>query len=369
VNTANTPSAGKNTSVLIMAGGTGGHVFPALAVARQLQGEGARVVWLGTPGSFESRLIPDTGIPFHEVPVRGLRGKGWIGWLKAPFALARALLLALRALRELAPDLVLGMGGYATGPGGVAARLLGTPLVIHEQNAVPGLTNRLLARIATRVLEAFPGSFPAPRRARHTGNPVREEVVRVPPPEQRLAGRSGPLRLLVLGGSQGARVLNQVVPRAIAALADPGIVEVRHQTGEAHLQDTRDAYGDAGIEAQPVAFIEDVAEAYAWADLVLCRAGALTVSELAVAGVASVLVPFPHAVDDHQTRNGLSLANADAAILIDQSALNAAGLGRLLAEFHSARDRLLSMAKAARRLGTPDATRRVSDCCLELAHA
>ena len=361
--------AEKSTSVLIMAGGTGGHVFPALAVARHLEGEGARVLWLGTPGSFESRLIPDTGIPFHEVPVTGLRGKGWLGWLKAPFALIRALLLALRALRKLAPDLVLGMGGYATGPGGVAARLLGTPLVIHEQNAVPGLTNRLLARIATRVLEAFPGSFPAPRRARHTGNPVREEVLRMAPPEQRLAGRSGPLRLLVLGGSQGARVLNEVVPVAIAGLADPAIVEVRHQTGEAHLQDTKACYRDAGIEAQAVAFIEDVAEAYGWADLVVCRAGALTVSELAVAGVASVLVPFPHAVDDHQTRNGLSLANADAAILIDQSELDAARLGDLLAEFHSARERLLSMAQAARQLGIPSATRQVSDCCLELAHA
>jgi UDP-N-acetylglucosamine--N-acetylmuramyl-(pentapeptide) pyrophosphoryl-undecaprenol N-acetylglucosamine transferase len=360
--------AGKSASVLIMAGGTGGHVFPALAVARQLQGDGARVAWLGTPGSFESRLIPDTGIPFHQVPVTGLRGKGLIGWLKAPFALVRALLLALRALRQLAPDMVLGMGGYATGPGGVAARLLGTPLVIHEQNAVPGLTNRLLARIATRVLEAFPGSFPASRRARHTGNPVREEVLRVLPPEQRLAGRSGPLRLLVFGGSQGARVLNEVVPRAIAGLGDPGIVEVRHQTGEAHLQDTRERYRDAGIAAEPVAFIEDVAEAYGWADLVVCRAGALTISELAVAGVASVLVPFPYAVDDHQTRNGLSLADADAAILIDQGELNAARLGGLLVEFHSARERLLSMAQAARRLGIPTATRQVSDCCLELAH-
>ena len=361
--------AGKNISVLIMAGGTGGHVFPALAVARQLESEGARVLWLGTPGSFESRLIPDTGIPFHEVPVKGLRGNGWLGWLKAPFALLRALLLALRALRQLAPDLVLGMGGYATGPGGVAARLLGKPLVIHEQNAVPGLTNRLLARIATRVLEAFPGSFPAPRRARHTGNPVREEVVRVPPPEQRLAGRSGPLRLLVLGGSQGAKVLNEVVPSAIAGLADPGIVQVRHQTGEANLEDTRERYRGAGIEAEPVAFINDVAGAYGWADLVVCRAGALTISELAVAGVASVLVPFPHAVDDHQTRNGLSMADADAAVLIAQSELNATRLGTLLAEFHGARGRLLGMAQAARRLGMPTATRQVSDCCLELAHA
>ena len=365
-------AGGRNSApaltVLIMAGGTGGHVFPALAVARQLESRGVRVIWLGTPGSFESRLIPDSGIPFHAVPVRGLRGKGWLGWLKAPFALLRALVLALRALRQLSPDLVLGMGGYATGPGGVAARLLGKPLVIHEQNAVPGLTNRLLARIATRVLEAFPGSFPAPRRARHTGNPVREELTRIALPEERLAGRGGPLHLLVLGGSQGARVLNEVVPRAIAGLSRPGIVEVRHQSGEAHLEDTRRHYARAGLDAEPVAFIEDVADAYGWADLVVCRAGALTVSELAVAGVASVLVPYPYAVDDHQTRNGRYLANADAAVLIGEGDLDATRLGSLLDEFYGARDRLLAMAKAARRLGIPGATRQVSDCCLELAH-
>ena len=361
--------AAESPSVLIMAGGTGGHVFPALAVARQLESEGATVVWLGTPDSFESRLIANAGIPFHEVPVRGLRGKGWLGWMQAPFALTSALLSALRALRELSPDLVLGMGGYATGPGGVAARLLGKPLVIHEQNAVPGLTNRLLARIATRVLEAFPCSFPASRRARHTGNPVREEVIRLAAPEQRLTGRSGPLRLLVLGGSQGARVLNEVVPSAIAGLAEPAIVEVRHQTGEAHLENTAERYLRAGIVAETAAFIDDVAGAYGWADLVVCRAGALTISELAVAGVASVLVPFPHAVDDHQTRNGLHLANAQAALLIPQSDLNATRLGALLAEFHGARGRLLRMAVAARRLGIPTATQQVSDCCLELAHA
>ncbi|MDX1433157.1 MAG: undecaprenyldiphospho-muramoylpentapeptide beta-N-acetylglucosaminyltransferase [Gammaproteobacteria bacterium] len=361
-------AADMQVSVLIMAGGTGGHVFPALAVARELERDGVRVDWLGTPSSFESRLVPDAGIAFHEVPVSGLRGKGVAGWLKAPFALTRALWLALRALKKLSPDLVLGMGGYATGPGGVAARLLGKPLVIHEQNAVPGLTNRLLARIATRVLEAFPGSFPAPCRARLTGNPVREEVIRVAEPEQRLAGRSGALRLLVLGGSQGARVLNVIVPNAIAGLADASIVEVRHQTGDAHLEETRARYRDAGIDAEPVAFIDDVAEAYAWADLVVCRAGALTVSELAAAGVASVLVPFPYAVDDHQTRNGRHLADAHAALLIDEKDLDAQRLGTLLAEFHEARDRLLAMARAARRLGMPRATRDVCDCCMELVH-
>ena len=346
-------------TVLVMAGGTGGHVFPALAVARRLQSQGVRVAWLGTPGGLEARLIPPTGIPLHFVPVQGLRGKGLAGWLPAPLVLARALVLALGALRRVSPDLVLGMGGYATGPGGIAAWLLGKPLVIHEQNAVPGLTNRWLARLANRVLEAFPGSFPAGRRACHTGNPVRAEVAAVAAPGERLANRAGPLRLLVLGGSQGARILNQVVPSAIAALADPAIVEVRHQTGEHQLADTRTRYAAVGIDAAAVGFIEDMATAYGWADLVVCRAGALTVSELATVGAASVLVPFPHAVDDHQTRNGRYLADADAAVLIRQDEFDASRLGRIITEFHAARDRLLAMATAARR---------VIDCCRELVH-
>lgn len=357
-----------DVTVLIIAGGTGGHVFPALAVALRLRERGTRVVWLGTPGGLESRLVPDTGIPLHVVAVRGLRGKGLLGWLMAPLALTRGLLAALVTLRRVSPDLVLGMGGYAAGPGGIAARLLGKPLVIHEQNAVPGLTNRWLARVATRVLEAFPGSFPAERGARHTGNPVREELARIDAPERRLARRSGPLRVLVLGGSQGARILNEVVPGAIAELSDPAMVEVRHQTGPGHLDATRTRYAAMGMEGAPVGFIEDMADAYGWADLVVCRSGALTVSELAVAGAAAVLVPFPHAVDDHQTKNGRYLADAHAAVLIDQSQFDAPRLGRLLTELHGARDRIVAMAVAARRLAVPDATDRVIACCRELVH-
>jgi UDP-N-acetylglucosamine--N-acetylmuramyl-(pentapeptide) pyrophosphoryl-undecaprenol N-acetylglucosamine transferase len=361
-----TPDA--HMKVLIIAGGTGGHVFPALAVALRLRDRGARVAWLGTPGGLESRLVPDTGIPLHVVAVRGLRGKGPLGWLLAPLSVARALLQALATLKRISPDLVLGMGGYAAGPGGIAARLLGKPLIIHEQNAVPGLTNRWLSRVATRVLEAFPGSFPPERDARHTGNPVREELVGIDAPEIRLAHRAGPLRLLVLGGSQGARALNEVVPGAIAGLADPTMVEVRHQTGPVHLDDTRTRYAAVGMASAPVGFIEDMADAYGWADLVVCRSGALTVSELAVAGAAAVLVPFPYAVDDHQTKNGNYLADAHAAMLIHQDEFDAPRLGRLLAELHGARDRLMAMAVAARRLAVPDATDRVVDCCRELAH-
>ena len=356
-----------DATVLIIAGGTGGHVFPALAVADALTARGARVCWLGTPWGLEARVVPEAGLELRTVPVRGLRGKGALGWLRAPFALARALWLALAVVRETEPDLVIGMGGYASAPGGIAAWMLGKPLVIHEQNAVPGLTNRLLARIASRVLEAFPGSFPPARRARHTGNPLRAAFTRERPPEERLADRRGALRLLVLGGSQGARVLNEMVPAALAAMADRRVVEVRHQAGERNLADARARYATLGLEEAATGFIEDMATAYGWADLVVCRAGALTVSELAAVGVASLLVPYPYAADDHQTANGRFLADAGAALLIRQDELDATRLGRLFAELHAARDRLVRMAVAARRLAVPDATERVLACCRELA--
>jgi len=356
-------------TVLVMAGGTGGHVFPALAVAERLRAEGVTIAWMGTPDHLEAELVPGAGFDFHAVPVPALRGKGAWRLLWAPFALLRSIAAAFGAVRRIAPDLVLGMGGYAAGPGGVAAWLLGRPLVVHEQNSVPGVTNRMLARLATRVLEAFPGSFPRGRGARHTGNPVREDVAAIAPPHERLAGRRGPLRLLVLGGSQGARVLNEIVPVAIGALADPGIVEIRHQAGTRHVDDTRERYARAGVDVTPVGFIEDMAAAYGWADLVVCRAGAMTIAELACAGAASILVPFPHAVDDHQTKNARYLADARAAILVPQSELDPPRLGGLLAELHAARDRLLEMALAARRLAVPDAAQRVADCCRELAHA
>lgn len=352
--------------VMILAGGTGGHIFPALAVAEVLRARAVPVVWLGTRAGLEARVVPAAGIAMDWLEVGGLRGKGAGGWLRAPWTLARALRQALRALRARRPRSVLGMGGYVAGPGGVAARLLGIPLVVHEQNSVPGLTNRLLARIARRVLTGFDGALG--RHALFVGNPVREAIAALPGPEQRYRGREGALRLLVLGGSLGARALNETVPAALATLAAEARPRVRHQAGSRTLELAREHYARHGVEADVSAFIDDMAEAYAWADLVICRAGALTVAELAAAGVPAVLVPFPHAVDDHQTTNARHLVDAGAARLIQESALSPAALGELLAELLAGRPALLDMARQASALGRPEAAARVADICLEVAH-
>ncbi len=363
-------SRGDNgVTILIAAGGTGGHVYPALEVARRLRARGVNVEWLGTRKGLEAKLVPDEGFKLHALSVGGLRGKGLIRWLMAPFMLTAALGNALKVLRIVRARLVLGMGGYAAGPGGVAAWLLRIPLFIHEQNSVPGLTNRILSRLATRVMEAFPGSFDARVGAVHAGNPVRADIGAVPAPETRLANRTGPIRVLVLGGSQGARAINRVLPEALAALPSRDLVEVRHQAGSLHLEDTRSRYAGAGVEVEPEAFIDDMAAAYAWADLVICRAGAMTVCEVASAGVAAVLIPFPYAVDDHQTKNARYLSDAGAAVLVRESDLTPALLCDLLKEYASARERLLTMASAARRLAVPDSAERVTAWCLEAAHA
>jgi len=355
--------------VLVMAGGTGGHVFPALAVAERLREQGAQVEWLGTRGGMEARLVPRRGFAFHALGVAGLRGRGAAGWLLAPLRVAAATWAALRLLARLRPAVVLGMGGYASGPGGLAAWLARRALVVHEQNAVPGLTNRILARLADRVLEAFPGSFPPAARAEHTGNPVRAEIAALAEPGQRARAPGAPLRLLVLGGSQGARALNEVVPAALGALAGRLAVEVRHQAGERTLAAARAAYARAGLAVEPLAFIDDMAASYGWADLAVCRAGAMTVAELAAAGVASVLVPFPHAVDDHQSANARHLSRAGAALLVPEAELAPARLAALLEDLAGARERLLAMARAARRLAIPDADLRVARACLEAARA
>lgn len=358
-----------SVTILIAAGGTGGHVYPALEIARCLRARGINVEWLGTRKGLEARLVPGEGFKLHALSVGGLRGKGMLRWLLAPVTLIAALGSSLKVLRKVRARLVLGMGGYAAGPGGVAAWLMRVPLFIHEQNAVPGLTNRLLARIASKVMEAFPGSFDAKVGALHTGNPVRAEIGALPDPETRFANRAGPIRVLVLGGSQGARAINRVLPDALAALPSKQSVQVRHQAGSLHLEDTRALYAKAGVDVEPVAFIDDMAAAYAWADLVICRAGAMTVCELAAAGVAAVLVPFPFAVDDHQTRNAKYLSDAGAAVLVRESDLTPALICDLLLEFASARQRLLRMASRARRLSVPDAAERVTGWCLEAAHA
>jgi UDP-N-acetylglucosamine--N-acetylmuramyl-(pentapeptide) pyrophosphoryl-undecaprenol N-acetylglucosamine transferase len=355
--------------VLIMAGGTGGHVFPALAVARALRGRNETVVWLGTRQGLESRLVPQEGFPLETIRVSGLRRKGPDAWLTAPWQLLVAIIDALRVVRERRPKVVLGMGGFASGPGGFAAWLLGRPLVIHEQNTVAGLTNRLLAGLAREVLEAFPGSFSAGRATRVTGNPVRDDISALPDPRQRLAGRTGPLRVLVLGGSQGARVLNETVPEALALLDEPARPEVWHQAGPATLEVARAAYREAGVSARVDAFIEDMAVAYAWADLVVCRSGALTVSELAAAGLPAVLVPFPGAVDDHQTRNAAFLVDRGAAVLVPQPEFSPQRLATELRRYGADRTRVLEAALRARELARPGATGEIADLCQRVAEA
>jgi len=354
-------------AILIMAGGTGGHVFPALAVAEELRSAGHPVVWLGTQAGLEARVVPAAGLPMAWVRVRGLRGKGFLHALTAPFMLLGALLQAGGILRRLRPRAVLGMGGFVTGPGGFMAWLLRRPLLIHEQNSIAGLTNRLLAPLATRVMEAFPGSLPARLRPLATGNPVRGAITRIAPPAARFAGRAGPMRLLVLGGSLGAQALNDLLPQALARSAAALRPQVRHQAGVRNLDSARASYARAGVTAEVVPFIEDMAEAYAWADLVVCRAGALTIAELTAVGVAAILVPYPYAVDDHQTGNARYLVDAGAAMLIPEPELEATTLASVIADFARDPERRLRMAAAARALARTDAARVVAQECLRLA--
>jgi UDP-N-acetylglucosamine--N-acetylmuramyl-(pentapeptide) pyrophosphoryl-undecaprenol N-acetylglucosamine transferase len=355
-------------TAMIMAGGTGGHVFPALATARVLARRGYDVVWLGTRRGIESRLVPAAGIPIEWLSVGGLRGKGVATLAMAPFRLLRALVQALGAVRRHRPRVVLGAGGFASGPGGLAAWLTRTPLVVHEQNAVAGLTNRLLARLADRVLEGFPGSFGRGVQAERVGNPVRSDIAAVAPPERRYPGREGPVRLLVFGGSQGASRLNAVVPAAVAELPAWLRPEVLHQAGATAVAETQAAYRSRGIEADVRAFIDDMASAYGWADLAVCRSGALTVAELSAAGVPAVLVPFPAAVDDHQTKNAQHVVRSGAALLIAESALTPLTLAAKLRELLEAgRPRLERMARAARSTAIVDADERLADACIAAA--
>ena len=349
--------------VLILAGGTGGHIFPGLAVAQALREREVPVVWLGSAGGMETRLVPPAGFAIETISVKGLRGKGALALLKAPFLLLRSVAQALSILRRLRPRAVLSFGGYAAGPGGLGAWLLRRPLLVHEQNRAPGLTNRVLSKFARRVLCGFPGSFPD-GRAEVVGNPVRPAIAALPAPDERLAGRQGAARLLVLGGSQGARALNAAVPKAIASLRGRVGFEVRHQCGEKMRADAEQAYAEAGVAAAVEPFIADMAAAYAWADVVVCRAGALTLAELCAAGVPSLLVPFPQAVDDHQTKNAQYLVERGAAQLLPQGEDLAQRLGATL-EILNEREDLLRMAKAARALAKPDAADRVADIVLE----
>lgn len=355
----------KIKTLLVMAGGTGGHVFPALATADILRLHGVQIEWLGTEKGIEARVVPEANIPLNTIPVTGLRGKGLLKLITAPLNLLKALIAARAVLKKVQPDAVLGMGGFASGPGGLAAWLMGIPVIIHEQNAVPGLTNKVLARIATRVLQAFPGAFSECAETDTIGNPVRGPILDLPPPEERMQDREGAIRLLVVGGSLGAQAINERIPEALAKLAPAQRPLVWHQTGQAHLKQTQERYQRLGVDAQVVPFIDKMDEAFGWADLVVCRSGALTVSEIAIAGIASVLVPFPHAVDDHQTANGQFLKQSGAAELIQQEALSVDHLVTILSTLNQ-RDRLLEMAKLARKQGKPDAGQQLAAACLEV---
>jgi UDP-N-acetylglucosamine--N-acetylmuramyl-(pentapeptide) pyrophosphoryl-undecaprenol N-acetylglucosamine transferase len=350
--------------VLIMAGGTGGHVFPALAVAEVLRARGVGVVWLGVPGSMESRLVPAHGFPIEWVRVAGIRGKGALAWMLAPLRIANAVAQSIGVLRRVRPRCVLGAGGYVSGPGGIAAWLLRIPLLIHEQNAVAGLTNRWLARLATEVMQAFPGSFAPAVQASTIGNPVRQDIAALLPPAQRFQGREPRARLLVFGGSQGAQRLNAAVPAALARMAAEKRPQVRHQTGERGLAEVRARYAEAQVEAEVLPFIDDMANAYAWADLAVCRAGAMSVAELQAAGLGAIFVPLALATDDHQSKNAAVMLAAGAARIIHERDLTPERLSEVIAEQCANRALMLKMAEAARAQRVTDAATRLADRCI-----
>ncbi len=347
-----------------MAGGTGGHVFPGLAVADFMTSKGWRVVWLGTEGGMETTLAPGQGYDMEIIRFSGLRGKSIGTWLLLPLRLLLALWQSAGVIRRIRPDVVLGMGGYPAFPGGIMASLLAKPLLIHEQNSIPGLTNKILTKVADKVLLGFPGAISNGGKVMFTGNPVRSTISQLPSPRERYAARMGRLKLLVIGGSLGAQALNTIVPQALRRIPREARPAVTHQAGARHLEALKKNYAEAGVEGELVTFIEDMAARYADCDLVLCRAGALTIAEVSAAGVASVLVPFPYAVDDHQTTNAKFLSDKNAAVLLPQSALTPEMLAELLMGL--SRGSLMEMAIKARQLAKPDATREVADACMKM---
>ncbi|MGC6481751.1 MAG: undecaprenyldiphospho-muramoylpentapeptide beta-N-acetylglucosaminyltransferase [Porticoccaceae bacterium] len=356
--------------VMIMAGGTGGHVFPALAVAKSLQQLQVSVSWLGTRKGIESELIPKQGIELHFLNVEGLRGRGMLALLRAPFKLLASIIQACSALKEFKPSVVLGMGGFVSGPGAIAAKLKGIPLVIHEQNSVAGTTNRLSAKMATCVMQGFPNTF---NQGEHCGNPVRDEIAAIKPPLERFANRQGPMRLLVLGGSRGALAINQLIPQMLAKIEPQQRPQILHQVGGQHQKTTQDLYIAQGhnIESesiQIVPFIDSMEQAYEWADFVICRSGALTVAELTAVGLGAILIPFPYAIDDHQTTNGEWLVNSGAAIIRQQRDINSQDLADQIVNLANNPDTRLTMANNARSLAKNGAAERVAKVCLEVAN-
>ncbi len=351
-------------TILIMAGGTGGHVFPALAVADYMKVSGWRVVWLGTKGGMESMLVPQKGYDIETINFSGLRGKNFITWLTLPLRLLLAFWQSAKVLFQIRPDVVLGMGGYPAFPGGIMASLLNKSLLIHEQNSIPGLANKILAMFADKILLGFPDAIRNEKKVVISGNPVRNEISQLDTPDKRYAGRSGKLKLLIVGGSLGAQALNTIVPQTLKLIPDNMRPLVTHQAGRKNLETLKKNYAEAGVEGELVVFIEDMAVHYADCDLVICRAGALTIAELTAVGTASILVPFPYAVDDHQTSNAKFLSDKDAAVLLPQNELTPQNLAKLLMGF--TREKLLEMAMKARELARPNATRLVAEACMEM---
>jgi UDP-N-acetylglucosamine--N-acetylmuramyl-(pentapeptide) pyrophosphoryl-undecaprenol N-acetylglucosamine transferase len=347
---------------LVMAGGTGGHIFPGLAVAEALRGRGWRVHWLGAPGSMESELVPKRGIPLETINFGGVRGKGPVTLALLPVRILRAFWQSIQVVRRVKPQVVVGLGGYITFPGGMMSVLLGKPLVLHEQNSVAGMANKVLAGVADRVYTAFPNVMP---KGEWIGNPLREAFLNQPPPAERFAGRSGPLKVLVVGGSLGAKGLNDIVPKALALLPEGERPHMLHQSGARQIDELRANYGAAGVQAELTPFIDDTASAYAEADLVICRSGASTVTELAAVGAAALFVPFPFAVDDHQTTNAKFLVDAGAGWLVQQKDLTPA----MLADFlkNTSREALLQRALAAKKMQKTEATSDIVAACEELA--
>ena len=354
---------------LLMAGGTGGHVYPALATARMLQQRGDRVAWMGSKNGMEESVVVATGIPFNGLSVSGLRGKGAITLLLAPFKLLVALWQALVIIKKVKPDCVLGMGGFASGPGGLAAKLMGKPLIIHEQNAIAGMTNRLLSKLATSVMGAFPNAFPEGIDVKLTGNPLRDGICNIYYRAKPELAADRKIKVLVLGGSLGAAKLNECIPEALALLDCSIRPEVWHQTGANKLDTTLASYQRLGMSAKVNAYIDDMEDAYSWADFVICRAGALTISELCVAGLGAILVPYPFAVDDHQTLNARSMETAGAAWLVHQEQLNPDMLAEILRPLLEKRERITTLANAAHKLGKPEATEQVVAECRRVCYA
>ncbi len=354
-------------TVLIMAGGTGGHIFPGLTVAHCLKNNNANVSWMGSSHGMENRLVPQEGIDLDVIRIKGLRGKGLATWVLAPLKIARSIFEALSILRHRRPDVVLSMGGYVSGPGGVAARLLNIPLVIHEQNSVAGLTNRVLSRWAKTICLGFPGSFAANAKTVYVGNPVRASISDIPEPAERLAGRDGKLRLLIIGGSQGARFLNRLLPEVIEAIDTSVGIEVIHQTGDANFDDVDLAYKRLNSQVKVMKFIDDIPSALSWADVLVCRSGALTVAEVMAAGVAAIFIPFPAAVDDHQTKNAEFLALSQASFLQHEKSTSAKTLGIMIEKLSRNRQDVIDISIRARHKFKHNAAAEISNICLKVA--